>query len=176
MIFEEAPIEGTFSIKTELLIDERGYFCRVFSAEEYRRHGLNGDVSQCSLSYNTARHTLRGMHYQEHPDGECKLVRCVRGAIWDVVVDVRPGSTTYRQWWATQLDANDATMLYIPEGVAHGFLTLEPETEVYYQMSHPYVPESAKGFRWDDPSIGIEWPQQPLIMSQRDRTYPDFAL
>jgi dTDP-4-dehydrorhamnose 3,5-epimerase len=175
VIFKETPIKGAFGIEPELVTDERGYFCRIFSTDEFERHGLSTTVAQSSVSYNTSALTLRGMHYQAHPHGECKLVRCVRGGIWDVIVDVRPESATYRQWWATHLSAADGTMLYIPEGVAHGFLTLEPGTEVSYQMSTPYVPESARGLRWDDPAFGIEWPQQPLVMSERDRTYPDSA-
>jgi dTDP-4-dehydrorhamnose 3,5-epimerase len=114
------------------------------------------------------------MHYQEHPDAECKLVRCIRGAIWDVIADVRPDSETYQHWWAAELSAIDGTMVYMPEGVAHGFLTLEPETEVLYQMSHPYVPKSARGIRWNDPAFGIDWPSPPRVMSERDRIYPDF--
>ena len=173
-MFEEVPLVGAFRIEPERITDDRGYFSRVFCAEEYRRHGMNGDVSQSSVSYNVHAGTLRGIHYQASPHGECKLVRCVRGSLWDVLVDVRPESPTYGHWWATELDAVDGVMLYMPEGVAHGFLTLEPHTEVLYQMSHPYVAESARGLRWDDPGLGIDWRSRPQVISERDRTYPDF--
>ncbi len=174
MIFKETPIEGAFCIIPELLLDERGHFSRIFCAEEYRHQGLNGDVSQSSVSYTTRAGTLRGMHYQERPHAECKLVRCLKGRAWDVIADVRPASSSYRQWWAVELRSDEAVMLYIPEGVAHGFLTLEDGTELLYQMSHPYVPESATGFRWNDAAFQIKWPAMPLVISDRDRSYPDF--
>jgi dTDP-4-dehydrorhamnose 3,5-epimerase len=174
MITEQVGLEGAFTIEPERVVDERGYFARIFCAEEFARLGLRPDVSQSSVSYNAVAGTLRGMHWQALPHGECKLVRCVRGAVWDVIVDVRPGSDTYRQWWSVELSAANGTMLYVPEGVAHGFLTLARASEVMYQMSDPYVPEAARGVRWDDPAFGIAWPSAPAVMSDRDRTYPDF--
>ncbi len=175
MIFRPTPIEGAVRIEPARMVDERGYFSRVFCAEEFREHGLADVVSQSSVSYNTAVGTLRGMHYQARPHSECKVVRCVRGAVWDAIVDLRPASPTYRKWWSAELSATNGTMLYIPDEVAHGFLTLEPASEVVYQMSSHYVPASAKGVRWDDPAFGIEWPSQPAVISERDRTYPDFS-
>jgi dTDP-4-dehydrorhamnose 3,5-epimerase len=174
MITEQVGLGGAFTIEPERVVDERGYFARIFCAEEFARLGLRPDVSQSSVSYNAVAGTLRGMHWQALPHGECKLVRCVRGAVWDVIVDVRPGSDTYRQWWSVELSAANGTMLYVPEGVAHGFLTLARASEVMYQMSDPYVPEAARGVRWDDPAFGIAWPSAPAVMSDRDRTYPDF--
>ena len=174
MITESDAIEGAFTVQPERIADERGYFARIFCAEEFRRRGLRPEVSQSSVSYNAAAGTLRGMHWQALPHVECKLVRCVRGAVWDVILDVRPGSDTYGRWWSVELSAANGTMLYVPEGVAHGFLTLAPASEVMYQMSDPYVPEAARGVRWDDPAFGIAWPSPPTVMSERDRAYPDF--
>jgi len=173
MIFERAPLAGAFRIQPERVVDERGWFARVFCVEEFRRHGLRTEVCQSSISFNAAAGTLRGMHWQAPPHGECKLVRCVRGAVWDVLLDVRPSSDTYGRWWSVELSETGGTMLYVPEGVAHGFLTLAPNSEVLYLMSDPYVAEAARGARWDDPAFGIEWPSAPLVMSERDRTYPD---
>lgn len=175
MIFEPAPLAGAFTIHPEPIADERGHFARIFCAEEFRRHGLRGDVCQSSASFNHAAGTLRGMHWQARPDGECKLVRCVRGAIWDVIVDVRTDSDTCGRWWSVELNPTDGTMLYVPEGVAHGFLTLLPGSEVHYQMTDPFVPSASRGARWDDPAFGIAWPSAPTVISERDRTYPDFA-
>lgn len=175
MIFRATPIEGAFHIEPERRTDGRGYFARLFCADEYRRQGLSGDVAQSSVSYNSAEGTLRGLHFQDWPHGEEKLVRCVRGAIWDVILDLRLKSSTYLKWWGTELHEDSGVMLYVPEGVAHGFLTLQPTTEVSYQMSHPYVPESARGVRWDDPTFAIEWPSVPRVMSESDRTHPDFS-
>ena len=174
MMYVETAIPGALQITPEPVHDERGYFCRIFDAEEFRARGLNGDVCQSSISYNTYAGTLRGMHYQAEPDAECKLVRCTRGAIWDVLAYVRPDSPTYRQWWAVELGAATGSMLYVPEGVAHGFITLEPDSEVTYQIADPYVPASARGFRWDDPAFGIEWPAEPRVMSDRDQSHPAF--
>lgn len=175
MIFEKAPVAGAFRIKPERITDERGYFARVFDAEEFRTQGLRADACQTSVSFNAAVGTLRGMHWQAPPYGECKLIRCVRGAVWDVVLDLRPDSGTYRTWWSMELNADEGAMLYVPEGVAHGFLTLVPASEVMYQMTDAYVPEAARGVRWDDPAFGITWPSPPSVISERDRMYPDFA-
>lgn len=175
MIFEKAPIPGAFRIEPVRMADERGYFSRVFDAEEFRAHGLRSEACQSSVSFNAAAGTLRGMHWQALPHGECKLIRCVRGAVWDVLLDLRADSTTYLQWWSIELRAAEGAMVYIPEGVAHGFLTLAPDSELAYQMSDPYVAEAARGVRWDDPAFGIAWPSPPAVISDRDRTYPDFA-
>src|SRR5262249_50308890 len=141
---------------------------------EAEEHGLNPKVVQCNISFNVHRGTMRGLHYQAAPHEECKLVRCTRGGIYDVVVDLRSDSPTFKDWIAVALTAENRHMLYIPEGCAHGFLTLEDQTEVFYQMSEFYHPESARGYRWDDPAFQISWPQPPAIISERDRTYPNF--
>lgn len=174
-MYLETGIAGALQITPEPVYDERGHFCRIFDAEEFRAHGLDGDVCQSSVSYNSQAGTLRGMHFQASPHGESKLVRCTRGVLWDVIADVRTDSATHLQWWAVELSASAGSMLYVPEGVAHGFLTLAPDTEVTYQMAQPYVPASARAFRWDDPAFGIRWPAEPRIISERDRTRPDYV-
>ena len=174
MRFVEAPLAGVFLIELDLIEDERGHFARTFDAAEFERHGLDPAVAQCNTSYNARAGTLRGMHYQADPDGEAKLVRCTRGAIHDVVVDLRPASRTYCRWFGAELTSGNARMLYVPIGFAHGFQTLEDATEVHYQMSHHYVPEQGRGVRFDDPAFGIEWPLATRIVSDRDRRYPDF--
>ena len=172
MIFTESPIPGAWIIEPEPLADERGWFARTFDAAEFRARGLDDRVVQESLSYNARAGTLRGLHYQAPPHEEAKLVRCPRGAILDVIVDLREGSTSYRTWFSVELDGRTQRMLYVPEGVAHGFQTLEDETEVYYRMNCEHAPDHARGVRWDDPSLGIEWPEATRIISQRDRTLP----
>jgi dTDP-4-dehydrorhamnose 3,5-epimerase len=173
--FTETPLRGAFVIELDLLSDERGYFARTFDVAEFAEHGLEAVVVQCNTSFNARRGTLRGMHYQAQPDGEAKLVRCTRGSIYDVAVDLRPGSETYKQWFGTELSAADGRMLYIPVGMAHGFQTLEDDAEVHYQMSHYYVPEAARGVRYDDPAFDIEWPLPEPTVSERDRQYADFG-
>lgn len=175
MILTEISLGGAFLVEPERVTDERGHFARLFSAEEFRAKGLNGRVDQCSYSYNPRERTLRGLHYQEGPHGECKLVRCTRGAAYDVAVDLRPESPTYLRWYGVELTEENRLAVYLPEGVAHGLLTLADDTEIYYQMSAPYVPGAARGVRWDDPAFGIEWPAAPRIISERDRHYPDYA-
>jgi dTDP-4-dehydrorhamnose 3,5-epimerase len=174
--FIETPLPGAWVIELEELGDERGWFARTFDAEEFRARGLNPDVLQCNASFNARRDTLRGMHYQADPHGESKLVRCVRGGIFDVAVDLRADSPTYCAWHGVELSADNRLAFYIPAGLAHGFQTLEDDAEVLYQMGNPYVPESARGVRWDDPALGIKWPQPrgERTVSQKDRTYPDF--
>lgn len=174
MRFTETPLRGAFVIELDLLEDERGHFARTFDVNEFAEHGLDPAVVQCNTSFNTRRGTLRGMHYQADPDGEAKLVRCTRGSIFDVAVDLRPGSDTRGRWFGVELSASNARMLYIPAGMAHGFQTLADESEVHYQMSHQYVPEQARGVRFDDPAFGIEWPLADPIVSERDRQFPDF--
>jgi dTDP-4-dehydrorhamnose 3,5-epimerase len=174
MIFAETPLPGAFVIDVEPVADERGSFARTFSRDEFEEHGLNAAVVQCNVSFNARRGTLRGMHYQADPYGECKLVRCTLGAIYDVIVDLRPESPAYCRWFAVELTAENRRMLYIPEGLAHGFQTLADGSEVFYQMSQSYAPSHARGVRWDDPSFGIRWPDAERIMSERDRTYPNF--
>ncbi|HEY5344213.1 MAG TPA: dTDP-4-dehydrorhamnose 3,5-epimerase [Solirubrobacteraceae bacterium] len=176
MRFVETPLPGAWAIELEEIEDDRGWFARTFDAEEFRARGLNPDVVQCNASFNHRRGTLRGMHYQAEPHGESKLVRCVRGAIFDVAVDLRPDSPTGRAWHGVELSAENRLAFYIPAGLAHGFQTLTDNSEVLYQMGDPYVPEAARGVRWDDPAFGIEWPEPDgeRIISERDAGYPDF--
>jgi dTDP-4-dehydrorhamnose 3,5-epimerase len=169
VIFGPTPIGGAFAIEIERVEDERGFFARTFCQEEFRSHGLDPCVAQCGVSFSERRGTLRGMHLQAEPHAEAKLVRCTRGAIYDVILDLRDESSTHGNWWALELRPSDGRQLYVPEGVAHGFQTLEPDTEVSYQMSHPYVPDAAIGVRWDDPAFGIEWPLEVAAMSAADR-------
>jgi len=174
MIFQESKVAGAFEINIDPRFDERGFFARSWCQQEFDQQGLNSHLVQCNISYNPRKHTMRGMHYQVEPFAEAKVVRCVKGAIYDVVIDLRPESSTFRQWTGLTLTAANRQMLYIPEGCAHGFLTLEDQTEVLYQMSEFYHADSARGVRWDDPAFCIQWPATPELMSERDRTYPDF--
>lgn len=174
MIFIETKLKGAFIIEPEPIEDERGFFARTFCQEEFKAHGLNFRVVQCNISFNKERGTLRGMHYQIAPYQEAKLVRCTRGAIYDVIIDLRPESPTFKQWIAVELTAENRRMLYVPEGFAHGFQTLEDNTEVFYMMSEFYHPECARGVRWNDPAFGIEWAIAVTIISAKDRKYPNF--
>jgi len=172
MEFMETRLKGAFIIEPERLEDERGFFARTFCLKEFEAHGLNPKMVQCNISYNKHKGTLRGMHYQAAPMAEAKLVRCTRGAIYDVIIDLRPDSPTYCQWLAEELNTENSKMIYIPEGFAHGFQTMEDDTEVFYQMSEFYSPEHARGVRWDDPVFGIEWPLNTKIISEKDNNYP----
>ena len=174
MIFTAAPIPGAYVIDPERLEDERGFFARTWCQREFKAHGLNPGLAQCNISYNRRKGTLRGMHYQAVPHAEARLVRCTSGAIYDVIVDLRPDSVTFKRWFPVELTADNRRMLYIPEGLAHGFLTSRDDTEVFYQMSEFYTPGSARGVRWNDPAFGIEWPQEIQVIAERDRNYPDF--
>jgi len=171
MIFSETALKGAFLIEPERLEDERGFFARTFCQSEFKAHGLEANIAQCNVSYNKLKGTLRGMHYQAEPKAETKLVRCTRGAIYDVIIDLRQESPTYLQWLAAELTAENRKMLYIPKGFAHGFQTLEDDTEVFYQMSEPYAPEHARGLRWDDPAFTIKWPLKDKIISKKDMGY-----
>ncbi len=175
MTFEPTTIPGAFVVQPERFTDERGYFARTWTAEEMSGQGLNPLLSQCSMSGNGRAGTLRGLHYQAAPHAEAKLVRCTRGRIFDVAVDLRPGSPAFRQWTGVELDPTSGAALYIPEGCAHGFLTLEDDTDVSYMISAPYVPSAGRGVRWDDPAFGIEWPTDVRVINERDAGYPDFT-
>ena len=172
--FTDTDIPGVVIVDIEPVQDDRGFFARTFADDEFERRDLNARVVQCSLSFNRKRGTLRGMHLQSEPWAETKLVRCTRGRLYDVALDLRPGSATYRRWVAVELSAETRRMLYIPEGVAHGFQTLEDDTEVFYQISNAYHAEAARGVRWNDSSFAIRWPLPDPILSERDRAYPDF--
>lgn len=174
MVFHETDIAGVFEIAIDLHPDERGFFARTWCEREFRERGLNPNVVQCSISFNAKKGTLRGVHYQAEPNPEAKLVRCTRGRLFDVALDLRPNSATYLRWTGVELTAANRHALYIPEGCAHGFLTLDNDTEALYQMSEFYHPEAARGVRWNDPAFGIVWPSTVEVISDRDRTYPDF--
>ena len=173
MILTETPLAGAFLVQPDLREDERGFFARTFCHRVFAEHGLDPAVAQCSLSFNHRQGTVRGLHYQAEPHVEAKLVRCTRGAIFDVALDLRPDSPTYRSWFGAELTDANRSMLYVPEGCAHGFLTLTDGAEVTYQMSAPYAPAAARGVRWDDPAFGIDWPGEVVVINQRDATYPD---
>ena len=175
MNFKETCLQGAFIIQPEMLNDERGAFARIFCQKEYEKYGLNPNIAQCSISLNNKKFTLRGMHYQKSPHTEAKLVRCSRGLIYDVIVDLRPDSPTFREWTSIEISVENKKMVYIPEGFAHGFQTLEEDTEVIYQMSQFYSPGHSEGFRWNDPSFKIEWPADPKVISSKDREFPDFT-
>lgn len=175
MTLEETSIAGAFLVQPVPSEDDRGFFARIWCEDEFARHGLNPNVAQASMSYNRTRGTLRGMHWQAPPHEEAKLVRCTAGAVFDVIADVRPDSPTYLCWRAFILSRRNRRMLYIPEGVAHGFQTLEDDTELAYQMSCPYHPESSRGLAWNDPMFGIHWPIPDPILSPKDRSYERIA-
>jgi dTDP-4-dehydrorhamnose 3,5-epimerase len=174
MQFLATSLPGVYEIRIEPHRDERGFFARTWCEHEFGAHGLNSKLVQCNISFNSRKGTLRGMHFQAAPHSEVKLVRCTKGSIYDVVLDLRPESSTYKQWVGLTLTAEDRNMAYIPERCAHGFITLEDETEVFYQMSEFYNPESARGVRWDDPAFGIVWPTRVEVISRRDAGYLDF--
>jgi dTDP-4-dehydrorhamnose 3,5-epimerase len=174
VIFTETALPGAFVIEPERLEDQRGFFARTWCARELETRGLDSRLAQCSISFNKRRGTLRGMHYQVPPAAETKLVRCTTGAICDVIIDLRPDSPTFTRHVAVILSAENRKTLYVPVGFAHGFQTLADDTEVFYQMSEFHAPEHARGVRWDDPAFGICWPEDERIITERDRTYPDF--
>ena len=175
MIFTPADLPGAFVIDPEPVRDDRGFFARLFAAEEFEARGLNPKVALSAVSQNRLKGTLRGMHFQRAPHAEAKLVRCGAGSVYDVIVDLRPDSPTFRRWFGAELSAANRRMLYVPEGFAHGFQTLEDESDVYYQISAGYAPDAAGGVRYDDPAFGVRWPLGVSVVSERDQTYPDFS-
>lgn len=174
--FIELELPGVFIIELEPIIDERGFFARSWCIDEFEKHGLNTKLVQCNLSYNARKGTLRGMHYQTKPFEEAKLVRCTRGTIYDVVLDLRPESVAFGKWIGVELSQNNSKMVYVAEGCAHGFQTLEDESDVFYQMSEFYHPECGKGVRWDDAAFGIQWPLPNPVMNDKDRSYLNWQL
>jgi dTDP-4-dehydrorhamnose 3,5-epimerase len=172
MILTETTLRDVFVVEPEPVEDERGFFARVFGATEFEERGLVAAVAECSISYNRTRSTLRGLHYQRAPHQEAKLVRCIRGAVHDVALDLRPDSPTYLRWEAVELSAANRLALYVPPGCAHGYLTLEDGCELLYQISERYEPGSATGVRWNDPAIGVDWPADPVVISERDASFP----
>jgi len=175
VIFTETPLPGAYLVGLEPREDSRGFFARTWCAREFAAAGLETRVAQCSLSVSLRRGTLRGLHYQAAPHQEAKLIRCPRGALLDVILDLRPDSPAFRQHFSVELNQHNRLALYVPTGCAHGFQTLEDDTEIWYQMSEFHHPESARGIRWDDPAFGILWPVMPPILHERDAAYPDFA-
>lgn len=174
MIFQDTTLAGAMLIDLEKREDERGYFARVMCKEEFREHGLASEFVQSNHSHNRKAGTLRGMHFQRAPHSEAKLVRCVRGAIYDVIVDLRSNSPTFRRWEGFELSAENSQMLYVPEGFAHGFLTLCDDVDVTYQVSHPYTPDAESGYRYNDPTFDIVWPREIAVISSKDRDWPPF--
>jgi dTDP-4-dehydrorhamnose 3,5-epimerase len=177
MVFTPTRLDGAYVIDVERKTDERGFLARTFCEREFAEHGAPMRIVQSSTIHSPRRNTLRGLHYQEAPHSEVKLVRCTRGSIFLVMVDLRPGSRTHHQWLGVELSARSQRLAYVPEGFAQGYQTLEDDTEVLYQMSHQYVSEAARGVRWDDPAFGIDWPPaEERIVSDRDRAWPDRKL
>ena len=175
MIFTPLELEGAYLVELDTREDERGFFARAWCREEFEAHGLNSDVVQCNLAFSHERGTRRGMHVQREPHEEAKLIRCTRGAIFDVIVDLRSDSPTHARWLGVELTADNRRALYVPEGFAHGYLTLVDESETLYQVSEAYAPAAEAGVRWDDPSFGIVWPQtERRIISEKDRAWPDY--
>jgi dTDP-4-dehydrorhamnose 3,5-epimerase len=176
VIFAETDLRGAYVIDVEPRVDERGFFARAWCRDEFEEYGLETEIAQCNLAYNHYAGTLRGMHFQSHPHAEVKLVRCTRGAVYDVIIDLRPDSPTFMRWIGVELSAENRRMLYVPEGFAHGYQTLVDGSETFYQVSRAYVPDAGGGVRWDDPAFGIDWPPvDRRIISPKDQAWPDFA-
>ena len=175
MIFKATPLEGAFVIELEKHQDDRGYFARTFCQREFSDHGLNTNIAQANTSLSRSKGTLHGMHYQTEPYAETKLVRCIRGAVFDVIIDLRPESESFCQWFGAELTADNGKMLYVPEGFAHGYQTLQDDTELFYLVSQFYTPEAERGVRWNDKRFGISWPEdKEVLLSDKDRAWPDF--
>ena len=174
MLFTETPLKGAYVIDLEKIEDERGFFARYYCEQEYAKHGLSTSFVQINNSLAVEKGTLRGMHYQLSPAAETKVVRCLTGALWDCIIDMREDSSTFRQHFAVELTSENRSMLYVPKGFAHGFITLTDNTEALYLVDEFYAPELERGIRYDDPSFGIEWPLQPTVISDKDRQHPDF--
>lgn len=175
MKFTETELGDAWIVDLEQLADERGFFARAWCKNEFAQHQITSELAQANISFNHTKGTIRGMHYQIEPYGEAKFVRCIRGAIYDVIIDLRPGSDTYRRWLGVELLADTHRALFVPQGFAHGFQTLTDNTEVFYQVSQFYTPGAEQGLRYDDPSFNIEWPEPVSIISEKDASWPDFV-
>jgi len=176
MIFNPAGLSGAYIIDMEPITDDRGFFARAWCRDTFEKRGLKTDFVQSNNSFSRSKGTLRGLHYQVSPYQEAKLVRCIKGAIYDVMIDVRPDSETYAQWFGIELNAENRRMIYMPEGIAHGFLTLQDETEILYNITQSYHPECERGIRYNDPSIKIKWPRKIEVVTEKDLQWPDFEL
>jgi dTDP-4-dehydrorhamnose 3,5-epimerase len=177
MIFYETKLSGAFLIEPEKRSDHRGFFARSFCRLEFQKYGLNPDIFQSNIGFSQEKGTVRGLHFQLAPFAETKLIRCTSGSLYDVIVDLRPDSSTYRQWFSVELNCLNRTMLYVPEGFAHGYMTLTERTEVFYQVSQSYVPSAEMGIRWNDPSFNFEWPDmERIVISEKDQTWPDWSI
>ena len=174
MFFHETKLKGAFVIELDRKEDARGFFARTFARKEFEQRGLNPDCVQSNISYNKIKGTFRGMHYQVSPYAEVKLIRCSRGCLYDVIIDLRSDSPTFKQWFGIELSERNFKMLYIPEGFAHGFISLEDETDICYQVSKPYAPGYDRGVRYNDPAFGIQWPAEIKVITDKDKTWPDF--
>jgi dTDP-4-dehydrorhamnose 3,5-epimerase len=174
MKFIETPLKGAFVIELEKRGDERGFFARTFCKKEFEANGLNNEIVQINNSLSKDKGTLRGMHYQLSPKSEDKIVRCIKGSLFDVIIDLRPDSETFKKWFGTELSAENRNMLVVPKGFAHGFITLEENTEAFYLVTEYYSPEHERGVRYNDPAFGIKWPIEPIVISDKDKNHPDF--
>lgn len=175
MKFIPTPLDGAYVVEAEPRADSRGFFSRVLCDREFQQAGLECSIVQINDSFSSQVHTLRGLHFQVGVDAEIKIVRCIAGSLWDVIVDIRPTSTTFRKWFGIELTAENRKLLYVPKGFAHGFMTLEPNTEMLYFVSSHYSPQAERGLRWDDPDVGIAWPHVPAVMSDKDRANRSLA-
>ncbi len=176
MILHETSLEGVYVVEPERAADDRGFFARTYSSSQFAEWGLELAITECSIAYNRARWTIRGLHYQKPPHEEAKIVRCTNGAVYDVAVDLRPNSRTYLRWEAIELTAENRIALYVPPGCAHGYQTLREDSELHYAISTAYAPEAGAGVRWNDPLLGIDWPASPSVISPRDKAYPDLEV
>lgn len=174
MKFTETPLKGAFLIDLEKREDERGFFARAFCVNEFKQHDLDANIVQINNSLSVDKGTLRGMHYQLAPKAETKIVRCIKGALFDVIVDLRKDSPTFLKWFGAEITADNRRMMYVPKGFAHGFITLEPHTEAFYMVTEFYAPEMERGIRYNDPALAIEWPIEPVVVSDKDLKHPDF--
>jgi len=175
MKFTETKLKGAYLITPDFIDDERGFFARTFCHQEFQEYGLNINIVQCNISFNVRKGTVRGMHYQMPPHAEAKVIRCTAGAIVDVIIDLRPDSPTFKQWFSIELNDKNHQMLYVPEGFAHGYQTIAPRTEIFYQVSNFYHPASERGIRWDDPAFEIKWPLPVTDISKKDASHPDWG-
>ena len=176
MIFTETELPGAYVIDLEPIVDSRGFFARAWCQEEFAEHGLETRIAQCNMSFNERKGTLRGMHFQRSPHEETKLVRCIKGSLYDIIIDLRRDSPTYARWTGVELSADNRRMLYVPRGFAHGFQTLEERSEIFYMASEFFTPGAEGGVRWNDPAFGIEWPlREPSVISDKDASWPDLA-